>query len=136
VKLAWGAVLAVVATLTACARAPSVDPQAQQRLESVQADAQAAVEDVADLHVRIVRLERRLLRSQAAHRRLKRTSRAADKVLEKSVENLEAAAKELRARASAASDRGAEAAQVAAAAARDLTVLTRRFDYHLRHHGN
>jgi predicted nucleic acid-binding Zn-ribbon protein len=133
-RRAW-AVAAAAATLTACGRAPSVDPEAQQRLEEVRDEAQAAADDVADLHVRVVRLERRLLRSQSAHRRLQRALSTQEKILEKSVESLEATTKELRKSSTIASDRANEAAEAASAAARDLTVLTRRFNYHLRHHG-
>jgi hypothetical protein len=133
-RRSWAALLAAAA-LTACGRAEAIDPQAQQRLSSVQEDAETALADVAELHVRVVRAERRLLRAQAAHRKLRRSMGSDVRRLQKAVDALRATARELRRDSSRAADEAASAAQAAATAARDLTVLTRRFDYHLRHHG-
>jgi septal ring factor EnvC (AmiA/AmiB activator) len=129
-------VAALAGVLTACGSAPpETDARAASGLENARDTAQAASEDVADLTVRVVRLERRLLRAQSAHRKLKHVLARHEKSLAKSVSKLEATAKRLAKSSSAAAARADEAARVAAAAARDVTVLTRRFDYHLRHSG-
>jgi predicted nucleic acid-binding Zn-ribbon protein len=133
-RRSWAALLAAVA-VTACGRAEATDPQALQRLESLQEDAQSAVDEVASLHVRVVRLERRLLRAQSAHRRLRRGAATDLRRLTRSVDALRKSSKELAEVSAAAGERAEEAARAASSAARDLTVLTRRFDYHLRHHG-
>jgi hypothetical protein len=130
-----GAAAVAAAALTACGQSPSVDSRAQQRLEEAQEVARTAADDVAELHVRVVRLERRLLGAQSAQRRWKRAAAANDKLLRKSVKAYRASVRELARTSSRAADRADEAARAAQGAARELTVLTRRFNYHLRHHG-
>jgi TolA-binding protein len=129
------AVLLAAVALTACGRTAPVRPRPTEGLEDVRAEAQSTAADVAELHTRVVRLERRLLRAQSAQRKLRHNVAAKRARLEKSVARLEETLAALRKKSSAAARGAAAAAEVAASAARDLTVLTRRFDYHLRHPG-
>jgi methyl-accepting chemotaxis protein len=127
--------LVAVLALTACGRSQPSAAEPPEGLDTVRAQTEAAVADVQELHTRVVRMERRLLRAQSAHRSLREDVRAKRSRLEDSVARLEKASAALREKASTASEATAAAAETAAAAARDLTVLTRRFDYHLRHPG-
>ena len=129
------AVLLAAVVLSACGRTAPAEPRSNEGLEDVRAEAESAVADVAELHTRVVRLERRLLRAQGAQRKLRHNVAAKRARLEKSVARLEEVSATLREKSSDAARSAAAAADAATSAARDLTVLTRRFDYHLRHPG-
>jgi uncharacterized coiled-coil protein SlyX len=135
VAVRWVVVAAALA-LAACGRAQALDPAAQEEIEGARALAERAVDEVRRFEPRVALLERRV----AAHKRA--ASALRDALVSRS-EKLDAALRgvERRLERLAASNRAAtkdaEAALSAAeAAARDLAILTRRFDYHLRrYHG-
>jgi septal ring factor EnvC (AmiA/AmiB activator) len=129
------AALVALLVLGSCGRAQPTEAEPAEGLDDVRAEIEASVADVAELHTRVVRLERRLLRAQSAHRRLRGDVRANRSRLEDSVAQLKKASEALGKKTSTAAEATAAAAETAATAARDLTVLTRRFDYHLRHPG-
>jgi cell division protein FtsB len=118
---------------------------ASLQAKSVEADAagQAAAEAAAEadatlerMSARVASLQKRIEKLESDGDRLgARVGRIGDR-LWSAVGNLRAALHEARSNTVAANDAAAGALQRAEAAARDLTVLEDRFDYHLRSHGN
>jgi hypothetical protein len=126
----------VVATLTACGRGTEpIDAETQRSVDAAEATAERALETAEDVEVRVTGLETDLLEALRARRALARQVETGQKRLRASMAALRSALEELRSKTRGAGDDAAAALDAAAAAARDLSVLTRRFDYHLRSGG-
>jgi uncharacterized protein (DUF3084 family) len=128
-RRAWAvAVIAVV--LAGCGGSNALDPAARRGL----ADAQAAADRA---FARLSRLEHRVgaLAGRVRERDARAESLAAKSDdLERSLERLGKAVDRLRSQSDGARERARAALATAESAARDLAVLTRRFDYHLSHY--
>ncbi|HEX2196678.1 MAG TPA: hypothetical protein VHJ76_07105 [Actinomycetota bacterium] len=126
------ALVLAAGTFAGCARAPSLDPAAKERLDDARESAAEAVAAVDDLEDRIAELEDDLDDAGRVSERVDRvTERLWDSLakLRKSLDEAEAGASDASATAGAALGRAEQAA-------RDLAVLGNRYDYHLRrYHG-
>ena len=139
--------LLLIVTLGACGQA-SVDDarRAGQAARDAAAEANARV---ADLEATVAHLQDVALRLRSSTRGLasdlKQTERAElrrhrgvmdlSKRLRKSIGQLKDSVRAADDHAAAASQRARRAAASASELARDLAVLTKRFDYHLKHSG-
>lgn len=139
---ARAAIVVVVALATiACGRAEQGAPA--DALRAVRADARRALDEIAELRGELTTLRARLVEARRGRSKLKSTLDANTERLSASLERVRRSLDEVRSasasgrdEAQAAQDRAASALAAANAAARDLAVLTRRFDYHLRrYHG-
>ena len=126
------ALVLAAGTFAGCARAPSLDPAAKERLDDAREAAAEAAAAVDDLEDRIAALEDDLDDAAGVKERV---DRVAERLwgslgkLRKSLDDVRSGASDAAATADAALSRAEQAA-------RDLAVLGNRYDYHLRrYHG-
>ncbi|CAN5668616.1 hypothetical protein BH24ACT26_BH24ACT26_04140 [soil metagenome] len=130
------AILTLAASsLVACGGPEALDPAAQRSVEAAEVAAEEALARSEDLELRIAGLEDDLVGVRRDRRALARELSTRNGRLQESMAALRSSLKELRALSAGATDEAESAAATAAAVTRDLTVLTRRFDYHLRSRG-
>ncbi|HEX2235031.1 MAG TPA: hypothetical protein VHK89_02045 [Actinomycetota bacterium] len=120
--------------LAACGRAQALDPAAQEEIEGARAVADRALEAVESFEPRVSLLERRVASQRRVVRSLRDDASTASKDLGKALAAVEKRLDRLEASGDAVAERAGTALARAEKAARDLAVLVRRFDYHLRHH--
>jgi conjugal transfer/entry exclusion protein len=120
----------------ACGRAEPLDAAAQQSVDEAEAAAAEALDVAESLEVRVAGVESDLLEARRARRVLERGFASKQRRLADSVAELRSAIKDLRSASANASDEAKSALGTATTATRDVAVLTRRFDYHLRSHGD
>jgi hypothetical protein len=119
----------------ACGRAEPLDAAAQQSVDEAEAAAAEALDLAERLEVRVAGVESDILEARRARRALQRDLGREQRRLGDAVAKLRTALDDLRSESAAASEEGKSALAAATSAARDLAVLTRRFDYHLRSDG-
>lgn len=120
--------------LAACGRAQALDPAAQEEIEGARTVADRALEAVEGFEPRVALLERRVASQRRAVQGLQDKASTASKDLGKALAAVEKRIAKLEESGDAAAEKAGAALAEAAKAARDLAVLMRRFDYHLRHH--
>ena len=128
-----GAALLVLAiALAACGSGEPLDNAAQDRIDAAEAQAADALEAVDSLTERLTEMEDELGDAALDRKQL-------DKQLDKLSKSLDAEIAALKEQLKDAKASNAEAAAAALAAAqqaaRNLSVLERRFDYHLKNGG-
>ncbi len=122
------ALVLAAGTFAGCARAPSLDPAAKERLDDARESAAEAVAAVDGLEERIAALEDDLDEASRVSERVDRVSErlwASLAKLRKSLDDVRSGTDDAAASADAALGRAEQAA-------RDLAVLGNRYDYHLR----
>ena len=130
-------VLALAAALLpACGTMGEIGGPSEEEVSRALDSASGAVARVDEVEVRIARLESRLLSERRSRAALeKRLERALERRSDRFSEAVAALRKRLREVGEAGRSIGAEASSAlseAREAARALSVLTRRFDYHLK----
>jgi predicted nucleic acid-binding Zn-ribbon protein len=134
-RLAAGALL-VLPLLAGCGSEDALDPAAAEQLEQARVDADEAMDAVRDLRSRIAELEDELSDSSAS---ASDAGHRLDEVTDRLWASLRKIREQISGVRSDAGDASSEAAQAlseAVGAAKDLSVLQERFDYHLEHdHG-
>ena len=130
-----GALTLAALALISCGPAGSLDRSAERRLEGARATASEALERVDDLEARLAGLEGDLRASRREKRGSERALQRRSARLRDMVDGLRDSLRELREASGSIEENVAAALSVANSAARDLSVLTRRFDYHLRSGG-
>jgi septal ring factor EnvC (AmiA/AmiB activator) len=130
------ALLVLIAlALASCGSPGALDDAAQDQIDEARSEAQAATEVAAALTTRLSRLENRLA---AASEDRAEVAKQLDKIssrLEYSIAHFTKQVKALRSGSSEARANAEAALAEALQAARDLAVLERRFDYHLKQGG-
>ena len=120
------------AALAACGPADTLDASTHQRVEGARRDATAALEATEDLAERLDDVRRSLRKAEGDRRSLERGLDAVDTRLRSSLEDLRAAISEVRSDSASVMEDVDSALAGIDSASRDLSVLTHRFDYHLR----
>lgn len=130
------ALLLILPFIAACGTAEALDPAAAKKLEQAQQSADRAEKAVAVLQTRVAELEGELRAAgNSAAGARKRLAQVSER-LWSSLKKARTAAGEVRSTASGAAGSAASALATALQAAKELTVLKDRFDYHLVHdHG-
>lgn len=128
-RLAAATVLAVVG-LAACGGG-----DADGELEAAQQQSTEALEDIERLQGRLDELEAELEGLGADNDELAARLGDVNGRVKKSVGKLDTALTELEGSTTTAQSNADDALGVAAEAARDISILTNRLDYHLRNHG-
>ena len=130
-----GALAAAALLSVSCGPAGALDRSAERRLEGARVDASEALERVDDLEARLGELGEELRSSRRGQDGLERALQRRGERFREVVATLRGSLKELREVSGSIEDDAAAALSVAHSTARDLSVLTRRFDYHLRSTG-
>jgi uncharacterized coiled-coil protein SlyX len=124
--------LVAVLTLGACGRAAAIDAATEERIDAAQTVARRSLDEVERFEARVSLLERRVARQHRTSERLRAALAERTGKLGGSLDRLD---REL-AKLGSTSEAASEAVATAQEAARDLTVLERRYEYHLRrYHG-
>ena len=130
------AAVAVLAVLGACGDAEAVDPGVERRIDRALERAEAAEESVAGLERRIENLSERLADAEDARADLAADLDEKASRLRRALRDARVAVDGVRGAADAAARQASSALAEARQAARDLSVLGQRYDYHLkRYHG-
>ena len=125
----------VVPLLAACGDQETIDPAAAERMEQAQEEAESAMAAVRSLRERVAELETDL---EAAEGSASEARSKLDEVAERlwaSLRKVRSSIGEAEASASDAAGAASAALVEAEAAAKDLSVLQERFDYHLSQSG-
>jgi ABC-type transporter Mla subunit MlaD len=121
--------------LSSCGVAGGVDEATKQGLEGARAEARRALARAGRLEDRLQGLAHDLKAARGDLAALQRRVGRRQERLDGAVSQLRSALRDLRQTSSEAVEGAAEALAAAGRATRDLSVLTRRFDYHLKSHG-
>jgi chromosome segregation ATPase len=130
------AAVAILAVLGACGDAEALDPAVERRIEQALERAEDAEKSVAGLERRIENLSARLTAAEDARDELAAVLDAKTSRLRRAIRDARAAIDGARGSADSAAHEASSALAEARKAARDLSVLGQRYDYHLkRYHG-
>lgn len=134
-RLGRASLLLMAAALSSsCGVAGGLDAATERDLAGARASAKEALARVERLEDRLTEVEAVLRSARSERAAVERLVRRRAERLGAAVTRLRSSLEELRAKGSAVAEDAARALATATAAARDISVLTRRFDYHLRSH--
>lgn len=129
-RAGWGAaILVLVIALAACGSAESLDDAARERIDAAESQAADAVAAVDSLTERVSEMEDELGGLTLERKQLAKQLDRISSRLDVQIAELK---DQLRAAKSSSSEEAASALAAAQQAARNLAVLERRFDYHLK----
>lgn len=129
-RAGWGAaILVLVIALAACGSTEPLDDAAQERIDAAESQAADAVAAVDSLTERLAEMEDELGGLTLERKQLAKQLDRISSRLDVQIAELK---DQLRAARSSSSEEAASALAAAQQAARNLAVLERRFDYHLK----